>query len=252
MYLIVGGDGSIGKQLGAYWSQKKIPFHSSTRKKHLVSDVKPFIDLNKLNNFEMKFSYDAIIFCIAISKLEECESQPTITRRINVSKTYELCSFFSKFGSYILFISSNQVFGESKPFAKFNDNTAPLNEYGRQKLEAEYLISGLPNYGILRLTKVVHPECSLFLEWYNKLDNNIPVNAFVDLTLSPVSLKNVIVQKKENGIYQCSGDVDISYYNYALKFAKQGGIPVELIRKSSYKKHKFKVARPKFTSLTQL
>jgi dTDP-4-dehydrorhamnose reductase len=76
------------------------------------------------------------------------------------------------------------------------------------------------------------------------------------MTLSPIDINIVVlkiddlVRKRINGIYHCSCDVDISYYDYAVNFAQQYGFSKDLVLKDSYKNKNFPFATPKFTSLS--
>ncbi len=255
MYLIVGGDSTIGKALGIYWKSNNTVFHSSTRNLKLVSETRPFIDLENLDLANLDYFYDAVILCAASSKLDECEKHPNKTKNINVIKTFKLAKQLSKTGAFVLFLSSNQVFDGRIPFRKINDKKNPVNEYGKQKSEIEELISGLQKYGILRLTKVIYFELPLFKQWYDSLSKGLKIKAFTDMTFSPVDINDVILKindlmkNKINGIYQCSGDRDISYYDYAVDFAQQHGFSQNLVQRDSYKNNGVSFFSPPYTSL---
>ncbi len=255
MHLIVGGDSVIGKALGNYWEKNNIDFHSSTRNLGLSSKTKPYIDLENLDLINLDYSYDSIILCAAVSKLDECEKYPNKTRDINVVNTFKLAQKLSNSGAFVLFLSTNHVFDGKTPFRKTNDKKNPINEYGKQKSDAEDLISGLCSYGILRLTKVIYPNLPLFLEWNKKFSNGLKVKAFADMTLSPINISRVILQinylmkNKINGIFHCSGNRDISYYNYACEYAKQHSFSENLVEMASYRDSKILPPPPSCTSL---
>ena len=258
MHLIVGGDSVIGKALGNYWEKNNIDYHSSTRNLGLSSKTRPLIDLENLDLANLDYFYDAVILCAAVSKLDECEKHPNRARSINVVNTFKLAKQLSKSGAFVLFLSTNQVFDGDTPFRKINDKKNPINEYGNQKSETEDLIAGLENYSILRLTKVIHPKLPLFKQWYDDLNNGTEIKAFIDMTLSPIDINIVVskiddlVRKRINGIYHCSCDVDISYYDYAVDFAQQYGFSKNLVQKDSCKNNSISFAVPNYTSLASL
>ena len=256
MHLIVGGNSVIGKALGNYWEKNNIDFHSSTRNLGLSSKTKPFIDLENLDLANLDCSYDSVVLCAAMSKLDQCEKHPNRTREINVINTFKLAQRLSDSGAMILFLSTNQVFDGKIPFRKINDEKKPINEYGNQKSETEDLMARLEQYSILRLTKVIYPELPLFRQWFDCLSNSIEIKAFTDMKFSPVDI-NVVVHmiddlliKRKNGVYHCLCDVDVSYYDYAVNFAQQYGFSKDLVLKDSYKNKNFPFATPKFTSLS--
>ena len=108
--LIVGGDSLIGSTLSDYWIKKNIPFHSSTRHEEMVEDYRPLIDLNNIGNYLHFNNYTNVIICAAITNIVECENNPERTRKVNVLGTLELAKQFSKSGSCVVFLSSNEVF----------------------------------------------------------------------------------------------------------------------------------------------
>ena len=94
-----------------------------------------------------------------------------------------------------------------------------------------------------------------FLEWNKKFSNGLTVKAFADMTLSPINISRVILQinylmkNKINGIFHCSGNRDISYYNYACEYAKQHSFSENLVEMASYRDSKILPPPPSCTSL---
>jgi len=57
-------------------------------------------------------------------------------------------------GSFVIFLSSNQVFDGTTPYRHSDEAVCPLNEYGRQKAAFEnWLLGRSKPAAILRLTK---------------------------------------------------------------------------------------------------
>ena len=253
--LILGGDSAIGSALAEYWSHDKhVQCYSSTRHKSRVSNSRIYINLEEPESFQLDMHYDVAILCAAESNIAKCESNKEKTRVINVVNTYTLSKELSQSNTYVVFLSSNQVFDGTSPFSKVNDKTNPTSEYGRQKADAEKLISNLKNFSILRLTKVIHPNLSLFTKWDDNFARGGQVNAFKDMTLSPVDIKKVILKidslarYRKVGVFHCSGDVDISYYDFAILYARKHGYSEDLVKGGSCKR--IGMAPPLFTSLT--
>jgi len=254
MYLIVGGDSVIGKALGNYWEDNNTDFHSSTRKLALSSEVRPFIDLENLDFSNLDYGYDVAILCAAVSSIAKCELHKKRTRIINVINTYTLLEKLSLLGTHIIFLSSNQVFDGSKPLNKTSDRKKPVCEYGKQKAEAEDLISNLKKFSILRLSKVIHPNLPILIKWSESLEMGQQINAFADMSLSPIDIGKVVLKidslakSKVVGIFHCSGGVDMSYYDYAIQYVKRFGYSENLVNKESCKSIGLKP--PLFTSLS--
>jgi len=255
--LIIGGDSQIGSALSDYWRENNIPFHTSTRHENMVAENCPLIDLNNTNNFQNTKIYKSAIICAAVTDIAECEKNPDRTRKVNVVGTVELVKQFSTKGTHVVFLSSNQVFDGQHPMQNPNAPRKPITEYGRQKAEVEVFIEDLSNACILRMTKVIHPGMELLKNWKKSLSNGQPILAFTDLSVSPININDVIqkvdslVQQKANGIFQLSGDKDISYFEYAQEFAVSNGYSEKLVVKDSWK-NKLYFIPPVFTSLVNV
>jgi len=143
-------------------------------------------------------------------------------------------------GVYVLFLSSNQVFDGTKPNRSADDPRCPIIEYGRQKAAAEmHLLALGPGVGVLRLTKVLGPRPSRFVHWQRALAKKLPVTAFHDMGIAPLSLDFVvgliarILATRVDGVLQASGDQDIPYSTVAEALADRIGADRRLINKTS-------------------
>jgi dTDP-4-dehydrorhamnose reductase len=242
VYLIVGGDSVIGSALSAYWQAKGISHCASTRSGEAVSEKRLYIELASKSWPELKKNrYDAVVFCAAVTKLADCEDHPETTRKINVEATIALANLLSRRGSYLLLLSTNQVFDGSLPMRKVSEQVCPVNEYGRQKAEAERLILQIPRSAALRLTKVIHPDMSLLKQWESSLQAGQPIEAFADMNIAPIFLEDVVaridnlIQNRETGIFHLSGERDVSYYEFAKNYFKSIPNAKFLIKKSYMK-----------------
>jgi dTDP-4-dehydrorhamnose reductase len=246
MYLIVGGDSTIGRALSTFWNNNGVHHFTTTRKLETVAVHRPFVDLASKNWSHLEgLHFSAVVFCAASTNLSTCENYPQDTARINVEGTTKLASYLSDRATYLLLLSSNQVFDGSKPSWKVTDHVCPVNEYGRQKAEAERLILQMQRSAVLRLTKVVHPDMHLLKQWQESLQSGKPIEAFADLNISPISLKDVVtqiddlVQNQKTGIHHLSGKLDISYFSFAKNYFKNIPNVEFLIKKTYIKDSKF-------------
>jgi len=257
LYLIIGGDSTIGLALSNYWTENNIPFHASTRNQELVSVQRPVIDLLNKSTFKEISGYKSAVICAAVTDMATCEEKPDETRAVNVTGTIKLIKKLEEKENHIVFLSTNQVFDGDKPMKEPNAPRNPVNEYGRQKAEVEKFIENITNTCILRLSKVIHNRLDLLNSWKILLADGKPIFAFMDMTLSPINMNDVIkkldliVRKKAEGIYQLSAGNDISYYEFAQEFAKKYGYSSELVKKDSWK-DKLQFMPPMFTSLKNI
>ena len=245
MYLIVGGDSTIGRALSTFWNNNGVDHCATTRKLETVAVYRPFVDLASKNWSQLDgLDFSGVVFCAASTKLSTCENYPQDTSKINVEGTIELARYLSYRASYLLLLSSNQVFDGSRPSWKVNDHVCPINEYGRQKAEAERLILQMQRSAVLRLTKVVHPDMHLIKQWHESLRSGKPIEAFADMNISPISLKDVVtqiddlLQNQKTGIHHLFGKLDISYFSFAKNYFKNIPNSEFLIKKTYIKDSK--------------
>lgn len=106
-------------------------------------------------------SQDVIIHAAALSNVDWCEKNPNEAVWVNVAGTRNVATAAKQAGARFIFFSSEYVFdGQDGPYHEDNEPN-PINEYGRQKLAAEKLISELGNsYLIIRSTTVFGYEAA--------------------------------------------------------------------------------------------
>lgn len=151
---------------------------------------------------------DAVINCVAVSQPVACEKDPEKARLINIpTKLLDaLNAYHLKTPSsplpLLIFLSTDQVYDGSKSFSKASDNTNPINEYGKSKLDAERTIqSQWPrNHAILRSSLIYGkgpPAASvgrsLFLQFVDeKLASGDQTSFFNDEWRSAVYVEDII------------------------------------------------------------
>lgn len=237
MNLIVGGDSLIGGQLASYWKQRQVSLRATTRKQSEASAERPYLDLETMEwSSVLEEQYDTVVFCAGVTKLSECESNPQRSYRINVENAVILLTELLKRAGYLLILSSSQVFDGLKPCRAVDEVTCPITEYGRQKVALEEAILAYPNTGVLRLTKVVHQDWNLLVNWREKLLRGEPIEALSNVTFAPLDVAQVVrkidelVGECSASIHHLSGPKDISYVFFAKQLALDLGASPSLVR----------------------
>lgn len=217
-FLIVGGDSLLGRNLAlALRTDNNVTV--TTRHKDRQGDGSLFLDLDDAAGVKkLSVDYDIVFLCASITSTEFCRLNPETSRALNVDALVEITRKFTEASKRVVFFSSNYVFNGKVKFPLPSTPRCPATEYGRQKADAEKQILELDkNHLIIRLSKVVHPEFSLFVKWIKELKNGHKVTPFSDLYFAPVSLQfavNTILKITSvgsTGIWHISADRDISY-----------------------------------------
>jgi len=236
--LIIGGDSTIGSALAASLAKENIPCIATSRREnsgHLQLNLAAHPDSwPELPKAEIAY------FCAAITKLDICESDPETTSIINVKHLQALAEKLQASGTFIVFLSSNQVFNGESPYPKTTDTPNPMNEYGKQKASFEKWLLARPYpAAVLRLTKVLSGPLPMLLQWEKTLSNNQTIEAFDNLIFAPIPLAAVLLAltdigtHKRPGIFHLSGTHDISYHMIAEKLAARLGVSPDLVRRVS-------------------
>jgi dTDP-4-dehydrorhamnose reductase len=195
--------------------------------------------------------------CAAISRMKECEDDPSGTSYINVEQTRRLIDKLCEQGTRVIFLSSSQVFDGFAPQRTIHDASAPRSEYGRQKLCLEqWLMQRSERATVLRLSKAPAHPFPLFAAWENKLRSGETISAFDDLYIAPIPVPNVaeaalrIAEHELTGYQHVSGAEDISYYEIALRLASCLQVaPAKIIKEHAAEAGIAEFLRPRYTTM---
>lgn len=140
----------LGKTLQNFLTGKGIPFVSSSKTQ---ADVTNFTELDALCK-EIQPTH--IFNCAAFTAVDAAETELDLAMKINGEAPGLLGRLAKKYGVRLIHISTDYVFSSTQhtPF-KEEDETNPINAYGRSKLEGERsLIRELPTACIVRTSWV--------------------------------------------------------------------------------------------------
>ncbi|XP_059651455.1 uncharacterized protein LOC132299043 [Cornus florida] len=141
-----------------------------------------------------------VVNCAALSVPRACEMDPAAALSINVPSA--LVKWLSSFqrNTFLIHLSTDQVYEGTKIFYKEEDETVPVNVYGKSKVAAEQFISAnCSNFAILRSSIIFGPQSvspvpkSLPIQWMdNVLAKGDKVEFFHDEFRCPVYVKDVV------------------------------------------------------------
>uniref|UniRef100_A0A0E0NN55 RmlD-like substrate binding domain-containing protein n=1 Tax=Oryza rufipogon TaxID=4529 RepID=A0A0E0NN55_ORYRU len=142
-----------------------------------------------------------IVNCAAISVPRQCETDPAAAMATNVPSS--LVTWLLSFGNdntLLIHLSTDQVYEGVKSFYKEDDETLPVNMYGKSKVAAEkFIIEQCSNYAILRSSIIYGPQTispvakSLPIQWMDSvLSQGQQVQFFNDEFRCPVYVKDMV------------------------------------------------------------
>ncbi len=211
--LVVGGSGLVGSHL-----RRELRALGEVRATFLTSpraglDPLDIRDAPAVREYVMARRPDAILCAAADTHVDGCERDPTGTRLVNVAGFRNVVDAARATGARVVYFSSDYVFdGESGPYSE-NDAVAPINQYGRQKVEAEAIAREAPSHLICRVSGVFgwEPRRKNFVcQVIDRLRNGSGVTAAYDQVLCPTYAAEIAAAIRELLVRGVEGTVHVA------------------------------------------
>jgi dTDP-4-dehydrorhamnose reductase len=164
---LIGASGLLGRavaaELASADSAKTWRVVRTARSRADAHSVKlDLLDHDAVRAFLRELAPAAIIVAAAERRPDVCEHDPAQARALNVAALRVIAGEARALGAWVLSISTDYVFDGAAPPYSPEDAPAPLNAYGRSKLEGERaLLESDPASCVLRLPLLYGP----FTDW---------------------------------------------------------------------------------------
>ena len=161
---VIGASGLLGRavagELGTRTGWRVVPTaHRRADENTAALDIR---DAAAVALFVDRVQPHAIVIAAAERRPDVCERDPAAARALNVEAVRTIASAARRCGAWVLSISTDYVFDGSAPPYRIDDSPAPLNAYGRSKLEGERALIESTDLGcVLRLPLLFGP----IVEW---------------------------------------------------------------------------------------
>ena len=208
-----------------------------------ISGVRHHLILDPWNTEElektiMDFGLKSIINCIALTNIENCESNEAKAFEINSELPRRLAELCKRRSVHLVHVSTDAVLLDAKGLLDESSPTNPKSIYGKSKLLGEEQV--LKTSSFFTVARVnffgVSPRRdSVFDFFYNSLKQESVVSGFSDVYFSPLYVKDTIsalrylASNKNSGIIHLASSTPISKYEFGLKVATLLGLSKELI-----------------------
>jgi dTDP-4-dehydrorhamnose reductase len=164
---LIGASGLLGRAVAAELAQapsaKEWRIVRTARSRVDAESTKlDLLDHDAVRAFLRELAPDAIVVAAAERRPDICENDPALARALNVDALSVIAGEARALGAWVLSISTDYVFDGTSPPYYPDDKPAPLNAYGRSKLEGERaLLECDPSACVLRLPLLYGP----FTDW---------------------------------------------------------------------------------------
>lgn len=258
--LILGSSGLIGISLVPLLKKYNISttYHSQKINENDISlDIFSYDSLQKV--FELT-TPDVVINLTGIYKnLEFCEQNKDLTMNIHCNALKSVSELANKFDSFLITISTDQVFDGSKGNYTESDKVCPINHYGKTKAEGEKIVQNIAKkYCIIRTCMIwgqnnIRKTFSEFI--LDEIKHKNELKLIEDQTTSPTYLKNFcemfseVIEKEILGVIHLSGPENLSRYQFGQKLLELANLDKEKIIPSKRQEFDFGKYMPRDTSL---
>lgn len=225
--LVIGAGGQIGRLLPDGFRGHTV---RGTRR--------PDVDLRERASVTQairSFDPEAVVLAAGLANADHCEDHPGDAYAINVDATRAAAE--ESRGRHFTFFSTDHVFdGKEGPYGE-DALPAPINVYGRTKMEAERIVSTIhPEALIIRTSLVFHYDQEGRSFFMNLLRAPGPVPCWTDhwgtYTYGPnlADAAAELVVNRRTGIWHVAGRDLLNRHEFALRVAARFGLDGSLFR----------------------
>lgn len=197
----------------------------------------------------------AVIHCAAWTAVDAAEDNEDKVRAVNATGTQNIADACKKIDAKMMYISTDYVFdGQgTNPWQPDCKDYAPLNVYGKTKLEGELAVANtLDNYFIVRIAWVFGVNGKNFIKTMLNVgkthDTVRVVNDQIGTPTYTYDLARLLVDMIETdkyGYYHATNEGGyISWYDFTKEIYRQAGYTTKVIPVSTQEYGLSKAARP--------
>jgi len=202
----------------------------------------------------------SVIIHAAVLQTDDCERHPELAQQVNIDSTLYLTEWAAKNNARMIYVSSDMVFDGARGMYREDDETEPVNEYGRTKLVAERIVQEFcENFVVARLPLMfgfpVAGGACFMTTMLDKLNRNQTVQTYYDQFRTPGLVQNMaealleLAESDFTGTLHVAGVTRLSREELARQSAEFAGLDVNLLQPVSMHDHAMYAGRPTDVSL---
>ncbi len=244
--LVTGANGQLGYDVVKELEKQNIECYGVTRKDFDITDFK------STENFINKYLPDVVIHCAAYTAVDKAEDEPELCYKVNSEATKNIAEICKEINAKLLYISTDYVFDGTKDgFYEVDDETNPINVYGKSKLLGEIAVQKiLKKYFIVRISWVFGEHGNNFVKTMLRLGkDHKEINVVSDQYGSPTYTADLapllveMIKTDKYGIYHATNEGVCSWAEFAEKIFKIANMDVK-VNYTSTKEYPAKAKRP--------
>lgn len=229
--LVTGVTGQLGHDVVRELEKRGLDCVGAGRQQFDITDA------DAVRKFITTYRPDAVIHCSAYTAVDRAEDEPEQCRLANAVGTENIARVCKEIDAKLLYISTDYVFDGTKaaPY-EVTDATAPVNVYGRTKLEGEQAVQTLlEKYFIVRISWVFGSNGNNFVKTMLRLgQERNELNVVADQFGSPTYTADLavlladMVQTEKYGVYHATNSGFCSWAEFAAKIFELARLQVKV------------------------
>lgn len=250
MILLTGGNGQLGTELRHLLDEQGLDYISTdSTELDITDEAKTLAFIKELNP-------SVIYHCAAYTAVDKAEDEgKALNELVNVAGSKHVAKAAEAVGATLVYISTDYVFDGMKKDGEYavDDETNPLNEYGRTKLAGEEAVKTYASkYYIIRTSWVFGQYGHNFVFTMQKLAQTHPKLTVVNdqfgrptwtRTLAEF-MTYLVAQQAEYGVYHLSNDNPATWFDFATEILKDEAVEVAPVTSDQFPQ---KATRPQYS-----
>jgi dTDP-4-dehydrorhamnose reductase len=261
--LITGASGLYGSKLAQMALSKNFEVYSSDIQDLSVYGNFVKLDISGKAQVDKVFKTikpDVVVHAATLTDVDKCELNKALAWKVNVEGTKNIVEAAKTTGSFLIYISTDYVFGGETGRYKETDAPNPINYYGVTKLKAEEIVKTQKEYFIARPSVMYGSTPAAgkvnFALWIiENLRKGEHVKIVTDQWNTPTLNTNLaemtleVIERKVTGIYHLCGATRVSRFKFAEQIADVFSLDKGLIDKILSSQFTLPAKRPMDSSL---
>jgi dTDP-4-dehydrorhamnose reductase len=260
--LITGASGLYGSKLAQIALSKNYEVYSSDIQELSVYGNFVKLDISGKTQVDEAFKTikpDVVVHAATLTDVDKCELNKALAWKVNVEGTKNIVEAAKTKGSFLIYISTDYVFGGETGRYKETDAPNPIN-YGITKLKAEEIVKTQKKYFIARPSVIYGSTPAAgkinFALWIiENLRKGEHIKIVTDQWNTPTLNTNLaemtleVIERKLTGIYHLCGATRVNRFKFAEQIADVFSLDKGLIDKVLTSQFTLPAKRPMDSSL---
>jgi dTDP-4-dehydrorhamnose reductase len=201
---------------------------------------------------------DWVVHAAAATDVDDCEREPERAMAVNGEGTRRVAEGCRRAGAGLVYLSTDYVFdgGKGAPYTE-GDSPAPLNAYGRSKLEGERAVQSVTaRWVIVRTAWLYGTHGKNFVKTIlGKVEAGGPLRVVDDQVGSPTYAADLaravalLVSRRLTGVFHVTNSGSCSWYEFTREILRLAGADVKRVSRISSEELNRPARRPAFSVL---